>query len=205
MAKTLSSNQWLERQKRDPFVKASKQAGYRSRASFKLKDLHDKYTLFKPGMRVVDLGAAPGGWSQLLSEWVQPKGHIVAIDLLEMAPLPGVTFIQGDFTCDEVYASMINQLGGKGLDWVVSDMAPNMSGNKAIDQPRMMYLLELAHAFAKEHLKRDGGLLVKIFQGEGFDEFVKQLRQDFEKVILKKPEASRKQSREFYIIAKGLK
>lgn len=204
MANKKSSSAWLQRQKNDPYVKASKKAGYRSRASFKLEELHKKYRLLKPGMNVVDLGAAPGGWSQVASKLVSPKGKVWALDLLPMAPISQVTFIQGDFTDAQVQDELISLIGDSTrIDWVLSDMSPNITGTRAIDQPKMMSLLDNVWYFAQEYLSPKGGLLVKAFQGEGLDEFVKCLKVNFEQVIIKKPDSSRAESRELYLLARG--
>lgn len=203
MARTKHGKSWMQRHLNDPFVQKAQQLGYRSRASFKLLELHEKDKLFKPGMTVIDLGAAPGGWSQIVAKLVGRPGKVIALDRLEMAPLPGVTVLQGDFSELETLERLQAELGDQPVDWVLSDMAPNLSGMIAVDQPRMMILAELAWDFAKQHLKEGGGLLVKVFQGDGFDLYVKTLRQCFQKVIIRKPDASRSASRELYVLARG--
>lgn len=203
MARTKHGKSWMQRHLNDPFVQKAQKLGYRSRASFKLLELHEKDKLFKPGMTVVDLGAAPGGWSQILTKLVGRQGKVIALDILEMDPLPEVTFLQGDFTEQQTLENLQAELGEEQVDWVVSDMAPNLSGMIAVDQPRMMILADLAWDFAKQHLKKGGGFLVKVFQGDGFDLYVKTLRQCFEKVVIRKPDASRSASRELYVLARG--
>ncbi len=198
---TKSSKSWLDEHHNDPYVARSKIDGYRSRASYKLIELQQKDKLFKPGMSVVDLGAAPGGWSQILTGFVGQNGQVFALDILEMDPLSGVHFIQGDFTEDEPYEALLDMTSGKQIDWVISDMAPNMSGNKTTDQARAMHLVELAFDFAEQALTKKGNFLAKIFQGEGFDAFIQNLRQRYQKVIIRKPEASRARSSEVYVIA----
>ncbi len=178
----------------------AQQQGYRSRAAFKLIELNDKYQLLKKGIRVVDLGAAPGGWCQVAQRIMEDSGQIIALDVLPMDPLPGVTFIQGDFTEDEPLALLEQALNGENIDLVLSDMAPNMSGMDAVDQPRAMYLAELALAFAEQWLEPGGSFVVKVFHGEGFDDFLRQTRSLFEKTQVRKPAASRPRSREVYIL-----
>ena len=189
----------------DPYVKKSQQDGYRSRASYKLIEINDKDKLFKPAMRVVDLGAAPGGWSQVAAKLVGDNGTIVASDILEMAPLPGVTFVQGDFTEQEVYEAILAEIGDKKADLVISDMAPNMSGNSSSDQPQAMYLVELALDMAAQVLRPGGNFLVKVFQGEGFEEYLKSMRAQFGSVVTRKPDASRARSREVYLLGRQYK
>jgi 23S rRNA (uridine2552-2'-O)-methyltransferase len=189
----------------DPYVKKSQQDGYRSRASYKLIEINDKDKLFKPAMRVVDLGAAPGGWSQVAAKLVGDHGTIVASDILEMAPLPGVSFVQGDFTEQEVYEAILAEIGDKKADLVISDMAPNMSGNSSSDQPQAMYLVELALDMAAQVLRPGGNFLVKVFQGEGFEEYLKTMRVQFESVVTRKPDASRARSREVYLLGRQYK
>lgn len=200
---TKSRNAWLTRQKKDIYVQAAKKDGYRSRASYKLIELQTKYKFLKPGMKVVDLGAAPGGWSQVVIDIIGPKGSLWALDILAIDPITNVKVIQGDFTTQEVHDKLISMLEGALLDWVVSDIAPNMSGCTAVDQPKSMDLLENVWDFAKQHLKPQGGLLFKAFQGEGLDEFVKGIKQNFKSVVIKKPNSSRAQSREVYVLARG--
>ncbi|KXS37191.1 MAG: 23S rRNA (uridine2552-2'-O)-methyltransferase [Halomonadaceae bacterium T82-2] len=200
-----SSAGWLKEHFDDPYVKRSWQDGYRSRASYKLLELDEKDQLFKPGMTVIDLGAAPGGWSQVAAERVEPNGLVIASDILEMDALAGVEFIQGDFTEDEVLEAILAQLGERPVDLIISDMAPNMSGMAAIDQPKAMYLVELALDLARQTLKPGGRLLTKVFQGEGFDDYLKALRDSFTRVMTRKPGASRNRSREVYLLADGFK
>ena len=189
----------------DPYVKRSQQDGYRSRASYKLIEINDKDKLFKTAMRVVDLGAAPGGWSQVAAKLVGDRGTIVASDILEMAPLPGVRFVQGDFTEQEVYEAILSEIGDEKADLVISDMAPNMSGNSSSDQPQAMYLVELALDMAAQVLRPGGNFLVKVFQGEGFEEYLKTMRAQFGSVVTRKPEASRARSREVYLLGRQYK
>jgi 23S rRNA (uridine2552-2'-O)-methyltransferase len=196
-----SSRRWLQEHFSDPYVKQAQQMGYRSRAVFKLLELQERDKLFKPGMIVVDLGAAPGGWSQVLKQWVGQKGKVIALDILPMDPLDGVDFIHGDFTEEAVLNQLLDSLQGGTVNWVISDMAPNISGIDSVDQPRSMALAELALDFARQVLPQHGGLLVKVFQGEGFDEFLVAVRQNFKKVLIRKPKASRGRSREVYILA----
>lgn len=203
--KSDSSRRWLKEHFTDPYVKRAQQEGYRSRAVYKLLELQERYHLFKPGMTVIDLGAAPGGWSQLVIKYVQSKGRIIALDLLPMEPIPGVQFIQGDFSDDAVLQSLLQELSSAKPDWVISDIAPNMSGNESVDIPRSMYLAELALDFALKTLKPQGGFLIKVFQGEGFDALLAEIKRNFTKVVIRKPKASRDRSREIYILAKGLK
>ena len=189
----------------DVYVRRSQQDGYRSRASYKLIEINDKDKLLKPGMKVVDLGAAPGGWSQIAGRLIGDKGKVVASDILEMAPLPGVTFVQGDFTEDVVYQEILKAIGDERADLVISDMAPNMSGNSAVDQPQSMYLVELALDMASQVLRPGGNYLVKVFQGEGFDEYLKTMRGMFTSVVTRKPDASRARSREVYLLGRQFK
>ncbi|MCE9664857.1 23S rRNA (uridine(2552)-2'-O)-methyltransferase RlmE [Halomonas sp. M5N1S17] len=189
----------------DRFVQQSWQDGYRSRASYKLLALNEKDRLFRPGMAVIDLGAAPGGWSQVAAEKVGPEGVVIASDILEMDALAGVDFIQGDFTEESVLEAILATLGDRPVDLVMSDMAPNMSGMAAIDQPQAMYLVELALDLARQTLKPQGRFLAKVFQGEGFDAYLKELRSSFGRVVTRKPEASRARSREVYLLAEGFR
>jgi len=189
----------------DVYVRRSQQDGYRSRASYKLIEINDKDKLLKSGMKVVDLGAAPGGWSQIAGRLIGDKGKVVASDILEMAPLPGVTFVQGDFTEDDVYQEILKAIGDEHADLVISDMAPNMSGNSAVDQPQSMYLVELALDMASQVLRPGGNFLVKVFQGEGFDEYLKAMRGMFTSVVTRKPDASRARSREVYLLGRQFK
>ncbi|MGB6975835.1 MAG: 23S rRNA (uridine(2552)-2'-O)-methyltransferase RlmE [Gammaproteobacteria bacterium] len=203
--KSTSSRRWLHEHFNDPFVKKAQVQGYRSRAVYKLFEIHEKYKLFKPGMVVVDLGAAPGGWSQVLRHWVGEKGRVIALDILPMDPLAGVEFIQGDFTTPLVLQELLQRLGGVCPHWVISDMAPNMSGMDAVDQPRIIYLAELALEFAQKTLRPGGGFLVKVFQGVGFEAYLKKLRSQFVKVHVCKPKASRARSSETYLLARDFK
>jgi len=205
MKRSKSSQTWLKRHFDDPYVKEAQKAGYRSRAVFKLLEIQEKDRILKPGQVVVDLGAAPGGWSEIAVPLVGKQGDIIAMDILEMEPIEGVTFIQGDFTEQDVHNRLLAALDGRLVDLVMSDMAPNISGVKAVDQPRAMYLAELALDFAQEVLKPGGFFLAKIFQGEGFDPFLMALRQSFDKVVIRKPKASRPKSREVYLLAKGFR
>jgi len=205
MAKSKSSNRWLQEHFSDQYVKQSQSDGYRSRASYKLIELDKKDKLFRKGMTVVDLGAAPGGWSQVAAQLVGDKGSVIASDILAMDQLAGVSFVQGDFTEESVYELLLSEVGDAPVDLVISDMAPNMSGVSAVDQPAAMYLVELALEFAQKTLAANGSFACKIFHGEGFDEFLKACRAAFKTVYIRKPEASRARSRETYIVAKGFK
>jgi len=203
MARSKSSKRWLAEHFDDEFVRKAQQKGLRSRSAFKLQEFQDRYQLVKPGMTVVDLGAAPGGWCQVLQPLLGEKGRLIALDILEMEPLPGVEFIKGDFTDDEALAALEALLSGDRVDLVLSDMAPNMSGMAATDQARAMYLAELALQFARDHLKPGGGFVVKLFQGTDFDGFVREARDEFQKVLVRKPKASRPRSREVYLLARA--
>lgn len=205
MARSKSSNNWLREHFDDPYVKKSKRKGYRSRATFKLEEIDQKDKLIRSGMSVVDLGAAPGGWTDYALHRVGDKGKVIALDILPMTPLTGVHFIEGDFREDRVLDQLTEVLAGKSIDLVLSDMAPNMTGVDAIDQPSSMLLVELALDFAINNLSKQGDFLVKVFQGEGFDVFLKSMRAHFNKVITRKPDASRARSREVYLLARGLK
>lgn len=205
MAKASSSERWLKEHFDDHWVKKSKELGYRSRASFKLIELDEKDKLLKQGMTVVDLGAAPGGWSQVAAERVGDHGRVVASDILPMDSMAGVEFVQGDFTEEEVLHKILNALGDEPADLVISDMAPNMSGMSAVDQPAAMYLVELALDMAREVLKPGGTFVAKVFQGEGFDQYLKEMRTSFNKVVTRKPDSSRARSREVYLLGKGFK
>ena len=201
MVSSKSSKKWLEERARDKYVKKSKQAGFRSRASFKLLEIQEKDRFIKPGMIVVDLGSAPGGWSQAAKILVGDKGSVLATDILPMAPISGVKFIQGDFTEDAVFEDLIERVGGESVDLVISDMAPNITGIRAIDQPGSMHLAELALDFARSILREGAYFLVKVFEGEGIGEFKQVLASEFEKVKVRKPKASRSRSREIYLLA----
>ena len=205
MAISKSSKRWLQEHGDDQYVKRSKQDGYRSRASYKLLELHEKDRLFRPGMTVVDLGASPGGWSQIAAKLVGPTGFVLASDILPMDSIADVHFIQGDFTEDSVLEQLLAALADRQVDLVISDMAPNISGMADIDQPRSMYLVELALEMAAEVLKPGGNFAVKVFQGEGFTAMLAELRRRFAKVVSRKPAASRDRSREVYLVAKGFK
>lgn len=205
MAKSASSERWLKEHFDDHYVRKAKEEGYRSRASFKIIELDDKDKLFKQGMTVVDLGAAPGGWSQIAAERVGEKGRVVASDILPMDGMAGVEFVQGDFTEEEVLKRILSALGDQPADLVISDMAPNMSGMSAVDQPAAMYLVELALDMAREVLKPGGNFVAKVFQGEGFDQYLQDMRTSFNKVVTRKPDSSRARSREVYLLGKGFK
>ena len=205
MGRSKSSSRWLHEQFNDPFVRRAQVEGMRSRAAYKLEELLERDLVLRPGMVVVDLGAAPGGWSQVAQDWLKGRGRVVALDILEMDPLPGVEFIRGDFTDDTVLAQLEQLLGETKVDLVLSDMAPNMSGVASVDQARSMLLAELALDFAQSHLRSGGAYLTKLFQGEGFDGYIKLLRASFDKVNLRKPKASRGRSREIYALATGFK
>ncbi|WP_078084328.1 23S rRNA (uridine(2552)-2'-O)-methyltransferase RlmE [Microbulbifer mangrovi] len=205
MARSKSSHRWLREHFNDHYVKQSQKEGYRSRASYKLQELQDKDRLIKPGMTVVDLGAAPGGWSQVAAELVGHKGRVLASDILPMDALAGVDFVQGDFTEEEVFNELLEKLGEERADLVISDMAPNMSGVRAVDQPASMYLVELAVDMGRQVLKPGGAFVAKVFQGEGFDELIRDLRSQYQTVVTRKPGASRPRSREVYVVARGFK
>jgi 23S rRNA (uridine2552-2'-O)-methyltransferase len=201
--RTGSSQRWRQRQERDIYVEQANRAGWRSRAVFKLEQIQAKERLLKPGVVCVDLGSAPGSWSQLAARLVGATGRVIAIDLLPMEPIPGVEFVQGDFTAPETLQSLRNLVGAKPVDLVMSDMAPNMSGNRTIDQPRSLALLDEALAFAREVLRPGGDLLFKAFQGEGIDALTRELKRDFRTVKTLKPKASRSESREIYLLARS--
>jgi 23S rRNA (uridine2552-2'-O)-methyltransferase len=200
-----SSANWLREHFNDPFVKQAQKDGYRSRASYKLLEIQEKDRLIRPGMSVIDLGAAPGGWSQVTSRLIGGQGRLIASDILEMDSIPDVTFIQGDFTHDEVLQQILEAVGDSHVDLVISDMAPNMSGTPEVDMPRAMFLCELALDLATRVLKPGGDFLIKIFQGEGFDMYLKDVRTKFDKVQMRKPSSSRDRSREQYLLGKGFK
>ena len=201
MKRSKSSRQWLERHFNDDYVKRAQREGFRSRAVFKLLEIQEKDQIIKPGMRVVDLGAAPGGWSQLVKKLVGDQGQVVALDMLAMDPIPGVRFIQGDFREREALDALRKTLADQKVDLVISDMAPNVTGIASVDQPRAMYLCELALDFAREFLRPGGGFVVKVFQGEGFDQYLQELRRSFARVVSRKPKSSRPKSREIYLVA----
>ncbi|HEY8096840.1 MAG TPA: 23S rRNA (uridine(2552)-2'-O)-methyltransferase RlmE [Methylobacter sp.] len=205
MGRSKSSSRWMQEHFDDEYVKMAQAQGYRSRAVFKLKEIQDKDQLIKPGMNIIDLGAAPGGWSQFARQIVGKKDKIIALDILAMDPLESVDFIQGDFREQAVLDQLYAVLDGAPVNLVMSDMAPNMSGNKGVDQPRAIYLGELALETAKTVLTKDGVFLVKLFHGAGFEDFFKEVQQSFAKVAIRKPKASRPRSNEVYILAKGFK
>ncbi|MEK6663584.1 MAG: RlmE family RNA methyltransferase [Pseudomonadota bacterium] len=205
MKRTKTSKAWMQQHVNDPYVQQAKHLGYRARSAFKLLEIDAKDHLLKPGMLVVDLGATPGGWSQIAAQKVGERGRVIALDLLEMVGLPGVTFIQGDFTEDATLAKLVDKLAGQPVDLVISDMAPNISGIVLADQARGFYLAELALEFAVKHLKPCGAFLVKAFQGGDFDAYLKILRTRFKHVSIRKPEASRSKSSEVYLVGKDLK
>ena len=193
---------WLERQNRDPYVKQARNSSYRSRAVYKLQEIDQRDHLFHPGQLVVDLGAAPGSWSQYASEKVRPGGRVIALDILDMPSINGVEFIQGDFTEQDVFDQCLQSLGGINSDLVISDLAPNLSGIRDTDQARSMYLAELVLDFAKQVLSPRGSLLLKVFEGSGIDQFKRSLNVQFQRVSIRKPDASRSGSREFYLLAR---
>jgi len=205
VARSKSSGQWLKEHFNDEFVKQARVQGYRSRAVFKLKEIDERDCIFRKGMKVVDLGAAPGSWSQYALARVGEAGQVIALDMLKMELIPGVDFLCGDFREEHVLGELFDRLNEAKLDVVVSDMAPNTSGVDAIDQPRSLYLAELALDTARQTLTGGGTFLVKIFQGAGFDAFHRGMRQLFISVIVRKPKASRPRSRELYLLAKGFK
>ena len=201
--RTGSSQRWRQRQERDIYVEQATRGGWRSRAVFKLEQIQAKEHLIHRGTACVDLGSAPGGWSQLAAKLVGPTGRVVAIDLLAMEPIPGVEFLEGDFTKPETLQALRNLVGSTPVDLVMSDMAPNISGNRTMDQPRSMALLDEALLFAREVLRPGGDFLVKAFQGEGIDAFTRELKEHFKVVKTLKPKASRPESREIYLLARS--
>ena len=203
MARTKTSKAWMHEHVTDPYVRRAKQEGYRSRSVYKLIEVLEKDKLVRPGMTVVDLGAAPGGWSQVLAPLVGSAGRVIALDVLEMAPVEGVAFIRGDFSETATLERLEKELAGRRIDLVISDMAPNISGVGLVDQARSVGLAELALEFARDRLKPGGSFLVKMFQGSGIDEFRKQLAESFTTVAVRKPKASRDRSSELYLLAKG--
>jgi 23S rRNA (uridine2552-2'-O)-methyltransferase len=205
MPRTKSSNEWLRRHVNDPFVKQAQIDGYRSRSAYKLIELNEKDRLIKPNMRILDLGSAPGGWSQVAGRLVGRKGRVLATDILPMDPVPNVDFIQGDFTDEKVVEQLLGWLGEGKFDLIISDIAPNLSGIDSADQAGSMYLLELALDTVRKTLAPGATFAAKMFQGSGSDDYMKELRKHFEKVLIRKPAASRKESREVYIVAKGFK
>lgn len=205
MARSKSSARWLNEHVNDPFVKQAQKDGYRSRASYKLLEINEKDKLIRPGMLVIDLGSAPGGWSQVASSLVGASGKVIASDILPMDSLPDVTFIQGDFTEDSVFEQILQAIDGDPVDVVISDMAPNLSGISAADQAASIYLIELALDMAQQVLKPKGSFIAKAFQGEGYEAFVKEVRNHFDTVVIRKPDASRSRSREVYVVGKGFR
>lgn len=205
MARSKTSQKWLDEHVNDPYVKKAQMDGYRSRASYKLIEINEKDKLYRSGSVVMDLGSAPGGWSQIVAPVVGESGRVIASDILPMDGLDGVTFIQGDFTDEAVYEEIIQALEGDQVDTVISDMAPNMSGVNTTDQYASMYLVELALDMARNVLKPGGSFCAKVFQGVGYEEYVKDVRSSFDKVIVRKPAASRPRSREVYLVGKGFK
>ncbi len=203
MARTKGGRHWMQEHLNDEYVIKAQKEGHRARAIYKLMEIDERDRLIIPGHYVVDLGAAPGSWSEYAVTKVGKNGRIFALDLLEIEPIKGVEFIQGDFRSGEVLDQLMGLIENHSVDLVMSDMAPNISGVRAVDQPRSMYLAELSHELAKNVLKPGGDLLIKIFNGEGLDEFKKQLRNDFDKLIIRKPKASRARSRENYLLARG--
>lgn len=203
MARSKSSARWLREHFTDEYVKRAQQEGYRSRAVYKLLEIHEKDRLLRPGLTVVDLGAAPGGWSQLAARLVGGQGQVIALDILPIEPLPGVQCLEGDFREAAALERLLTTLDGRSVDVVLSDMAPNTSGVKAVDQPAVMYLAELALDFAQQCLRPGGDFLVKVFQGEGFDAYLKALRAAFTTVTPRKPRASRARSAEQYLLARN--
>jgi cell division protein FtsJ len=203
--RSASSTRWLNEHFNDRFVQQAQKKGLRSRAWFKLEEIQKSDKLFKPGITVVDLGAAPGGWSQYVASLIGNKGRIIACDLLPMDPIVGVDFLQGDFRDEAVLNALLERVGEEKVQVVMSDMAPNMSGQPAVDIPRAMYLVELALDMCKDVLAPNGSFIVKVFQGEGFEEYLKTVRTLFKTVKIRKPEASRARSREVYIVAMGMK
>ena len=205
MGKSKSSDRWLREHFSDPLVLKAKKEGYRSRASYKLIELDDKDRFIRPGDTVLDLGAAPGGWSQVAADRIGSKGRVIASDILDMDSLAGVDFIQGDFTEEGVYQKILSALGDRKADLVISDMAPNMSGNKAVDQPRAMYLAELAVDLTFQVLKPGGTFVTKLFMGEGFDQYIQNAKGRFQRVVTRKPSSSRSRSNEVYMVGMDLK
>lgn len=205
MARSKSSHRWLREHFNDEYVKKAQREGYRSRAIYKLKEIDEKKKLLRPGMTVIDLGAAPGGWTQYVVEKLQTQGKIIALDILPMDPLPGVDVIHGDFYDDAVLAELMRHVPEGGVDLLLSDMAPNMSGNISVDIPCAMALVEVAFDLASSVLKPGGSILMKVFHGTGFDELLKLARTQFSDVMVRKPSASRPRSRETYLLAKGYK
>ena len=205
MARSKSSKRWLQEHHEDAWVQKARDQGYRSRAVFKLEEIQRKDRIFKPGQFVLDLGAAPGGWSEYAIQAVGDRGRVIALDMLPMEPIAGVEFVQGDFTEQQTLDELLELIGDRRFDLVLSDMAPNLSGMQSVDQPKSMYLAELALEMAREFLVPSGVFVVKLFQGEGFEELVTSLRMSFKSVKFRKPEASRSRSSEIYAVCGGLK
>jgi len=205
MARSKSSSSWMARHVSDPFVKKAQLDGYRSRSAYKLTELNEKDRLIRPGMRIMDLGSAPGGWSQVAGKLVGAKGRVLATDILPMEPIKNVDFIQGDFTDEAVVTQLLNWLGSGKFDLIISDIAPNITGIDSADQASSMNFLDLALDTVRQTLKPGATFVAKMFQGSGSDQYVKELRTSFEKVLIRKPAASRAESREVYIVAKGFK
>ena len=205
MVRSKSSGRWLKEHFDDPYVQKAQAEGRRSRASFKLEEVQAKDQLIKPGDVVVDLGAAPGGWTELVADWTGSSGRVFALDILPMDSVADVEIILGDFTEEAILNRLMQALNGERVDVILSDMAPNMSGNRSVDQPRAMYLCELALDFARQTLSPGGTFFIKVFQGEGFDEFFKELRTNFSGLKTRKPGASRSRSRETYLLAMGFR
>ena len=202
--RTKSSGAWLNEHVHDPYVKLAQKQGYRARAAFKLLEINEKDKLINADTVLADLGSAPGSWSQVAMELIGPRGRVFALDILPMEPVNGVEFIQGDFREEEVLQQLVDLLNGQKLDLVISDIAPNMTGNTVTDQARSFYLCELAYDFAINHLKPGGHFLIKVFQGAGYEEYVKLLRESFAEVVVRKPKASRDRSNEIYLLARKL-
>jgi len=205
MARSKSSGQWLQEHVNDPYVKQAQRDGYRSRSSYKLIQLNEKDHLIRPGMLIVDLGSAPGGWSQVATRLAGERGRVIATDILAMDPLKNVDFIQGDFTQEAVLNAVLERLEGRRPQLVICDIAPNITGIDSADQASSMYLVELALDFVRRALEPKGDFVVKVFQGAGSDAYIKDVRSSFDKVLVRKPPASRPRSREVYLVAKGFK
>ncbi len=205
MARSKSSSKWLQEHFADNFVQQAQKLGYRSRASFKLLEIQKKDKIIRPGMLVIDLGSAPGGWSQVARQYIGQHGRVIAVDILEMDHLAQVEFIRGDFTEQQTLERILEALGNQQADLVISDMAPNISGIRTVDNARALYLVELAVDLAHQVLRPGGDLLMKVFQGQGFDAFHKDLKRAYQKVLTRKPDASRARSAEIYLLARGLK
>ena len=205
MSRSKSSQTWLKEHHDDQYVLQARRDGYRSRAVYKLMEIQEKDRIFKPGQFVLDLGAAPGGWSEYAAQHIKAAGGLIAVDLLPIDPVAGAEIIQGDFTEDAILNEIMRLIGSKSIDLVLSDMAPNLSGMESVDQPRSIYLAELALDLAKDKLVKNGVFVTKLFQGEGFDRYVSALRAGFQSVKMRKPAASRPRSREIYAVCRGLK